>query len=83
MGVAGILTALASSALSKRGVVSAPKVAPAPAPTSIDTTSGTEALDAQKAAKKKALLAQGYQSTIATSPVGDTSTATTKKSLLG
>ena len=81
MGVAGILTALASSALSKRGVVSAPKVAPAP--TSIDTTSGTEALDAQKAAKKKALLAQGYQSTIATSPVGDTSTATTKKSLLG
>jgi len=80
MGVAGILTALASSALSKSSV-SATKVAPAP--TSVDTTSGTEALDAQKAAKKKALLAQGYQSTIATSPVGDTSTATTKKSLLG
>ena len=80
MGVAGVLTALAGAALSK-GSVNAPKVAPAP--TSVDTTSGTEALDAQKAAKKKALLAQGYQSTIATSPVGDTSTATTKKSLLG
>ena len=55
-----------------------------PAPTAVDVTSGSDALDASKGSKKKAALAQGYQSTITTGSTGDQSTATTnKKTLLG
>ena len=51
------------------------------APTILD--SGTASLDAKQAAKKKAALAQGYQSTILTGSEGDTSTPTTTKATLG
>lgn len=64
------------------GSPSVPKVSAAP--TSVDVTSGSDSLDATKDAKKRASLLQGFQSTIATSSVGDQSTATTnKKTLLG
>ena len=53
----------------------------ATAPTILD--SGVAALDAKQAAKKKAALAQGYQSTILTGSEGDTSTPTTTKATLG
>lgn len=53
----------------------------ATAPTILD--SGTAALDAKQEAKKKAALAQGYQSTILTGSEGDTSTPTTTKATLG
>jgi hypothetical protein len=59
-------------------------VAISPAPTAVDVTSGSDTLDAAKTAKRKTASAAGYQSTIATSASGDTSTATTnKKTLLG
>jgi hypothetical protein len=55
-----------------------------PPPTSVDVTSGSDAIDSAKDAKRKAAAASGYQSTIGTSSSGDTSTATTnKKTLLG
>lgn len=56
-------------------------VTTAQAPTILD--SGVAALDAKQAAKKKAALAQGYQSTILTGSEGDTSTPTTTKATLG
>ena len=75
----GLATALLGLAATQTGGAKVAKVAPAP--TAIDVTSGTEALDAQKAAKKKALLAQGFSSQ--TSAGALTDTATTKKALLG
>jgi hypothetical protein len=52
--------------------------------TTVPTTTGQETAQSQEDAKKKAASAQGYQSTILTGGMGDTSTATTnKKSLLG
>ena len=57
------------------------QAATATAPTILD--SGTAALDAKQEAKKKAALAQGYQSTILTGSEGDTSTPTTTKATLG
>ena len=53
-------------------------------PSSVTTTSGTDALDAAKASKKSSAAASGYQSTILTGSTGDTCLATTsKKTLLG
>lgn len=77
-----ILSLLAGALLSKSSSPTAVKTSPAP--TAVDVTSGSDALDASKGSKKKAALAQGYQSTITTGSTGDQSTATTnKKTLLG
>jgi len=75
----GIIGTLLGGMLGQGKSAEAPKTMTAPA-----ISSGTESLEADKAAKQKAATAQGYQSTIATSSSGDTSTATTnKKTLLG
>jgi hypothetical protein len=77
----GILT----SAKSLTSSTSAPSTTTiSPTPTAVDTTSGADAIDSQKEARRKAALAAGYSSTIKTGSTGDMSTATTgKKSLLG
>jgi hypothetical protein len=76
----GSVLSLAAGLLgTKSSKASTPTVSVAPT-----ITSGTEALEASNAAKRKAGAAEGYQSTIKTSSSGDTSTATTnKKTLLG
>lgn len=58
----------------------APVMTPAP----VSPTVGVESIAAEEAAKKKAALMQGFQSTIMTGSQGVTGAATTtKKSLLG
>lgn len=65
-----------------RGSASAPAPVMTPAP--ISPTTGVESIAAEEAAKKKAALMQGFQSTIMTGGQGVTGAATTtKKSLLG
>lgn len=62
--------------------VKTPKIAAAP--TAVTTVTGEDVLSAARSAKQKAASAEGLQSTIVTSPLGVTDTATTqKKSLLG
>lgn len=79
----GIVGSILGSILgSKSSKASTPSIAAAP--TSVNTTTGAETLDAAKSAKQKAAAANGYQSTVATSSSGDASTANTnKKTLLG
>ena len=58
---------------------------PPPPPTVIDTSSidsQTEAKAAAEKERKRAVLAQGLNSTIKTSALGDTSQATTQKATL-
>lgn len=61
--------------------------APPPAPAPVDTTdiaANDTAVAAQDSAKKRAAVANGLQSTIASSPLGDTSQANVSRpSLLG
>lgn len=75
MGIGTSIKSLTSSTPSATAVNS---------PATNVSTTGSDALDATNDARKKAAMAQGFQSTIATSSAGDTSTATTaKKTLLG
>lgn len=66
------------------GGSSAPALPAAPAPVDTTDTSSDTAVTASNNAKQKAAAAAGLQSTIASSPLGDTSTATVSRpSLLG
>jgi CCR4-NOT transcriptional regulation complex NOT5 subunit len=76
------LNALTGNLLTPKASTPSTPTVSSPA-TDVSTTSA-DALNSSNDAKRKAALAQGQQSTIATSSQGDTSTATTnKKTLLG
>ncbi len=89
MGLEAILTGLSSamgiySGIKSMSTPSADAAKIAAPPSTVNTTAGGDALSAARMAKQKQALAAGFQSTISTSPTGDTTAATIgKKSLLG
>lgn len=90
MGVEAILAGIASGvsiysgvkAMTAKGPAAPEKIAAAP--TTLDNVAGADSLNAVKKDRQKMAAAQGYQSTIATSGLGDPSQANVgKKTLLG